>query len=91
MRKHPLHSLLDTLGAVVHAWEEHHHPMPRVNGRDVLRLLMEVHNLTQAELPEVGSQGVVSEILGGRRELNIRQIRALSDRFCVSPSAFVYH
>ncbi|MDE2667985.1 MAG: hypothetical protein OXI69_17730 [Acidobacteriota bacterium] len=26
---HPLYSLLDTLGTLVHAWEEQHHPMPK--------------------------------------------------------------
>ena len=87
--RHPLYSLLDTLGAVVHAWEEQHHPIEEARGRDVLRYLMDEHGLTQSELPEVGSQGVVSEILGGRRELNVRQIRALSVRFGVSPAVFV--
>ena len=43
----------------------------------------------QADLREIGSQGVVSEILAGNRELNIRQIRALSERFGVSPATFV--
>lgn len=87
--RHPLYSLLDTLGAVVHAWEEQHHPMDAAQGRDVLRYLLEEHGLTQSELPEVGSQGVVSEILNGRRELNVRQIRALSERFGVSPAVFI--
>ena len=87
--RHPLYSLLDTLGAVLHAWEEQHHPMPTLEGADPLRLLMDEHDLTQSDLPEVGSQGVVSEILNGKRELNIRQIRALSNRFGVSPSVFV--
>ena len=87
--RHPLYSLLDTLGALVHAWEEQHHPMDAVPGRDVLRYLLEEHGLTQSELPEVGSQGVVSEILNGRRELNVRQIRALSERFGVSPAVFI--
>ena len=87
--RHPLYSLLDTLGAVVHAWEEQHHPLEEARGRDVLRYLMDEHGLTQSELPEVGSQGVVSEILVGRRELNVRQIRALSLRFGVSPAVFV--
>ncbi len=87
--RHPLYSLLDTLGTVVYAWEEQHHPMRKLEGRDSLRFLMEEHELTQSDLPEVGSQGVVSEILGGQRELNIRQIRALSKRFGVSPSVFV--
>jgi HTH-type transcriptional regulator/antitoxin HigA len=46
------------------------------------------HELTQTDLPEVGSQGVLSEVLHGKRELNVRQIRALADRFHVSPSVF---
>jgi HTH-type transcriptional regulator/antitoxin HigA len=84
-----LYSLLDTLGTVVHAWEEQHYPMPKLEGADALRFLMEEHDLSQSDLPEVGSQGVVSEILEGKRELNVRQIRALSRRFGVSPSVFV--
>ena len=86
---HPVYSLLDTLGTLVHAWEEHHHPMPKSGGRELLQFLMEEHHLTQSDLPDVGSQGVVSEILAGKRELNVRQIRALSERFGVSPSVFV--
>lgn len=50
---------------------------------------MEEHGLTQSDLPEVGSQGVVSELLSGKRELNVRQIRALARRFDVSPAAFM--
>lgn len=87
--RHPLYSLLDTLGTVLHAWEEQRHVMPECGGADVLRFLMEEHSLSQSDLPEVGSQGVVSEILNGKRELNVRQIRALSKRFGVSPSVFV--
>jgi HTH-type transcriptional regulator/antitoxin HigA len=87
--KHPLYTLLDTLGTLVHAYEEEHYPIPEVSGTDVLRFLMEEHGLTQSNLPEVGSQGVVSEILNGKRELNVRQIRALSGRFKVSAAVFV--
>lgn len=87
--QHPLYSLPDTLGTVLHAWEEQHHDMPECGGADVLRFFMQEHNLSQSDLPEVGSQGVVSEILNGKRDLNVRQIRALSTRFGVSPSVFV--
>jgi HTH-type transcriptional regulator/antitoxin HigA len=45
--------------------------------------------LKQNDLPEIGSQGVVSEILNGKRELNTRQIQALSRRFGVSSAAFL--
>ncbi len=87
--RHPLYGLLDTLGTVIHAYEQLHHPLPKASGADVLRFLMEQHELTQAEVPEIGSQGIVSEILGGKRELNVRQIRALASRFHVSPAAFL--
>jgi len=87
--KHPLYSLLDTLGTLIHAYEEEHYPIPESTGVDVLRFLMDEHGLTQSDLPEVGSQGVVSEVLNGKRELNVRQIRSLAGKFKVSPAAFV--
>jgi HTH-type transcriptional regulator/antitoxin HigA len=87
--KHPLYSLLDTLGTIIHVYEEEHYPIPEATGVDVLRFLMDEHGLSQSDLPEVGSQGVVSEILNGRRELNLRQVRALAERFKVSSAVFV--
>ena len=87
--KHPLYSLLDTLGTLIHVYEEEHYLIPDSTGADVLRFLMDEHGLTQSDLPEVGSQGVVSEVLSGKRELNVRQIRALAEKFMVSPAAFV--
>jgi HTH-type transcriptional regulator/antitoxin HigA len=87
--KHPLYSLLDTLGTLIHAYEEEHYPIPASRGGDVLRFLMDEHGLTQSDLPEVGSQGVVSEVLSGKRDLNVRQIRALAKRFGVSTAVFI--
>jgi len=86
---HPLYSLLDTLGTLIESYEEERHPIPEAKGIEALRFLMDEHGLTQSDLPEVGSQGVVSEILSGKRELNVRQIRALARRFKVSPAVFV--
>jgi len=86
---HALYTLLDTLGTLMHAYEEQHHPVPECRGGDVLRFLIEEHGLTQSELPEIGSQGVVSEVLRGKRELNVRQVRALAKRFHVSPAVFI--
>jgi len=85
---HPLYELLDTLGTLIYAYEERNFPLPSASGLGVLAYLMAEHDLTQSELPEIGSQGVVSEILAGKRELNTRQIRALSQRFKVSPAVF---
>ncbi|MBI1801500.1 MAG: helix-turn-helix domain-containing protein [Chloroflexi bacterium] len=87
--RHPLYGLLDTLGTLLHAYEEKHYTLPESSGADMLRYFMEEHGLTQADLPEVGSQGVVSEVLNGKREFNVRQIRALAKRFHVSPAVFM--
>ncbi len=85
---HPLAALVALLGERIAAWESVMHPLPPVNGSEVLRFLLAQHGLTQADLPEVGSQGVVSEILSGKRCLNVRQIEALAARFGTSPAVF---
>lgn len=87
--RHPLYSFMDTLGTLVEAYEEEHHPVSASSGADILRYLMEEHGLSQSDLREIGSQGVVSEVLNGKRELNIRQVRALAKRFHVSPAVFI--
>jgi HTH-type transcriptional regulator/antitoxin HigA len=87
--RHPLYSFVDTLGTLIEAYEEKHHPVPAANGTEMLRYLMEEHSLSQSELSEIGSQGVVSEVLNGKRDLNIRQVRALAKRFHVSPAVFI--
>ena len=86
---HPMYEFLDTLGTLIHAYEEEHYVMPSVSPVEILHFLMEEHGLRQVDLPEIGSQGIVSEILNGKRDLNVRQIRALANRFQVSPAVFI--
>lgn len=87
--RHPLYGLLDTLGTLIHAYEEKHFEVPEPSGPEMLRFFMEEHGLRQSDLLEVGSRRVVSEILRGKRELNATQIRALAGRFHVSPAVFI--
>jgi HTH-type transcriptional regulator/antitoxin HigA len=86
---HPLAGLVSTVGALIGTYEGVHNPPEKVAPADVLRLLMDQHRLSQSDLPEVGTQGVVSEILRGKRQLNVRQIRSLAERFNVPSSVFV--
>lgn len=81
--------LIETLSVLIEAYDREHHGLPEASGVDVLRYLMEEHGLTQKDLPEIGSQGVVSEVLAGHRSLNVRQIQALAARFGVDPGAFL--
>jgi HTH-type transcriptional regulator/antitoxin HigA len=87
--QHPLASLLNFVGVQIADYEKRHYPEPGASPQEVLALLMQEHQLKQGDLPEVGSQGVVSEILNGKRRLNTRQIQALAQRFSVSASVFI--
>lgn len=86
---HPLMSLVDIIGEWIEAWDHEHRPMPKASGVDVLRYLMREHGLSQSDLPGVGAQSVVSEVLSGKRQLNLRQIRWLAERFGVSVETFI--
>jgi HTH-type transcriptional regulator/antitoxin HigA len=86
---HPLADLAEALGLFIHSYEEVHAKIPEATGLEVLKSLMEEHGLRQSDLPEIGSQGVVSEVLSGTRELNVRQLRRLAKRFGVSPAVFI--
>lgn len=86
--RHPLFDFLEVLGTVIESYETDHVEMKGATPIEVLTFLMEERKLTQADLPEIGSQGVVSEVLHGKRELNARQISLLSKRFNISPAAF---
>jgi HTH-type transcriptional regulator/antitoxin HigA len=80
---------IDTLSLLIEAYDEEHYPMPEVSGIELLKFLMEQHGLKQGDLPEIGTQGVIGDLLHGRRELNVRQIRALSERFNLPADAFI--
>lgn len=88
--KHPLADLLEIVGDIIAVYEERHYPIADAEPRGVLRLLMEQNNLQKKDLAaELGSQSVVSEILGGKRDIKARQANALAARFAVSPGAFL--
>jgi HTH-type transcriptional regulator / antitoxin HigA len=86
---HPLSDLLGLLGELVGAYEDARLRRQHATPADVLRLLMDQHGITQSGLPEIGSQGVVSELLAGKRNLNVRQVQKLAKRFSVSPAVFL--
>ena len=87
--RHPLYDLLDTLGTVVHAYEEKHHPVPECDGVEAFQFLMEEHGLSKSDFPELGSPDTLSRIIDGKQELTLGQIRSLAERFQVSPATFV--
>ena len=87
--QHALYELLDTLGTIVHAYEEKHHPIPECSGVEVIKFLMEEHQLEPVDLPELGPPDLALEVLNGERDLTVTHIHALAERFQVLPTVFV--
>ena len=87
---HPQADLAATLGELIGDFDDKHHPLPAdLTGIDMLRFLMVEQKLNQSDLKELGCQGVVSDLLSGKRELNVRQIKVLSKRFGLPATAFL--
>jgi len=86
---HRLSRLMETIGSLIESYESQNYPDIEGGPINALKFLMEEHGLKQSDLPEIGSQGVVSEIISGKRQLNVRQLKLLGERFKVSPIVFV--
>jgi len=86
---HPLSRLMETIGSLIESYESQNYPDIEGDPINALNILMEEHGLKQSDFPEIGSQGVVSEILSGKRQLNVRQLKLLGERFKVSPMVFI--
>jgi len=57
---------------------------------EVLQHLMETNGLKQADLVGiVGSKGVVSEVVNGKRSISKAQAKALGELFNISPALFI--
>lgn len=86
--KHPLVGLLEVLEVLVENYDREHNQIPTITGVEFLKNLMTEHGLKQADLADLGSQGVVSEILSGKRRLNQRHAEFLAKRFSLPEELF---
>ncbi len=87
-KKHPLLDLLELTSELIRTYDLEHYDVPDAKPEALLAFLMEQHQLKQSDLPEVGNQSVVSQILSGARQLNVRQIDSLAKRFKVPAGVF---
>ena len=88
-QNHQLAPVMETIGNLIQNYENQEFKLKQASPVDVLKYLMHEHGLKQSDLKEIGSQGVVSEILAGKRALNLEQIKKISNRFHVSPLVFI--
>lgn len=86
---HPLAGLVEALGELIQTYEKRQAPIAEAEPREVLRYLMAEHGLRQADLVGIASQGTISDILSGRREISKVLAKRLAARFRVSVGVFV--
>ena len=83
-------ALYRLLVLLIETYEEKHFPFPESLPHEMLQHIMEASGTRQADLVGLlGSSGVVSEIVNGKRAISKAQAKALADRFKVSPSLFI--
>jgi HTH-type transcriptional regulator / antitoxin HigA len=82
---------LDVLSDLVEKYEDEHDPMPTDSSAEMLRFLIESQGTTQARVAAETriAESTISEVLGGKRELNRKHIEALARHFHVSPAVFL--
>ena len=86
----PLAEYAETLAILIEHYEEEHFPMKNASSIEILEFLMEQNGLKQKDLVGIlGGKSAVSEILNGKRPLNLKHIRVLADQFNVKPATFV--
>ncbi len=83
-------AFLELLVTLIEKFEEEHYPLPVCDPRSMLLHLMEARDLKQEDLIGViGSRGVVSEVVNGKRSISKAQAKALGEFFHVSPHLFI--
>ncbi len=88
-QNHKLAPVMETIGNLIENYETQEYKINESSPIEALKYLMQEHGLKQSDLKEIGSQGVVSEILTGKRTLNIEQVKKISRKFHVSPLVFI--
>jgi HTH-type transcriptional regulator / antitoxin HigA len=85
-------SLADLFGIVtdlIEVWESHHPDLPKAEPKDVLRYLLDAHDLKQKDLADIASPALISDILAGRRAISKGVAKALAERFGTDIGAFM--
>lgn len=83
-------ALLNLWVLLIEQFEAGHYPIRDAAPHEMLQFLMEQRDLRQADLVGIlGSRGVVSEVVNGKRSISKAQAKGLGEYFHVSPELFI--
>ncbi len=83
-------ALLKLLVILIEKFEDDHYQLNAATPQSILQHLMEARGIRQEDLIGViGSRGVVSEVVDGKRSISKKQAKALGEFFHISPELFI--
>lgn len=83
-------ALLELLVTLIEKFEDEHYQLNAATPQSILHHLIEARGIKQEHLVGViGSRGVVSEVVNGKRSISKAHAKALADFFHTSPELFI--
>ncbi len=83
-------AILELLVTLIEKFEDENYPIPSGTPHSMLLHLMEASGIKQENLVGViGSRGVVSEVVNGKRSISKAQAKALAEFFSVDVGLFI--
>lgn len=87
----PYGSLFQLLSNNLHAYENKQHSLPEASPAQILKVLMQEHNVSQKDLEAATGiyQSNLSQILKGKRNLSTQHVKQLASYFNVNPEVLL--
>ncbi len=81
---------LEILSILVKEYEKEHYPVAKPNPLEAIRFRLEQMNMSEAELSEIlGYRSRKSEVLSGKRKLNLAMIRKLVEKLHIPAEVLI--
>ncbi len=81
---------LEVLSILVKQYEREHYPVPKPTPLEAIKFRLEQMGMSEAELSEIlGHRSRKSEILSGKRKLNLGMIRKLSEQLNIPADVLI--
>jgi HTH-type transcriptional regulator/antitoxin HigA len=81
---------LEVLSILIKEYENEHYPVPKPNPLEAIKFRLEQMNMSEAELSEIlGYRSRKSEILSGKRKLNLAMIRKLTEKLHIPAEVLI--
>jgi len=81
---------LEILSILVKQYEQEHYPVPKPHPIEAIKFRLEQMGMSEEELSGIlGHRSRKSEILSGKRKLNLAMIRKLSDRLHIPAQVLI--